>query len=85
MTVPPSVTIAPGAVSASFNVMINDATGLVYITATLGSASETVPLDIVGSALAGVTVAPTSVVGGGSTTGTVQLFAARSKAAYRSS
>ncbi len=69
VTVPPSVEIAAGGVSNTFNVGTLDVTGEVYITATLGSASQTIGLNLVASALAGVTANPGSVVGGNSATG----------------
>jgi len=81
-TVPPSVTVAAGATSATFTITssaVTASTG-VTITGTLGAVSRSALLTVnptpAAPTLSSVTVNPTSVVGGTSSTGTVTLTAA---------
>ncbi len=73
VTVPSSVVIGAGSASSTFDVTIGDATGESYITATLGTISQTVGVIAVSNALSGIQVAHTTVIGGVASTGTVQL------------
>ena len=80
-SVPASVTVPAGAISASFTVTtfpVDNTTA--QLTATLGSTTLFAALSITRAAasatLTSLTLSPTSVVGGSSSTGTVRLSAA---------
>lgn len=79
-TVPASLTIAAGATSGTFTVSTSSVTSMVTasITATYnGSISSTLTINPAASvSLSSVTVSPTSVTGGTSSTGTVTLSGA---------
>lgn len=81
-SVPSSVTVAAGNTSASFTVTTTSVTTTTtaVITATLGSSSQQASLTITppssGPSVSSVSLNPTSVVGGNSSTGTVTLSAA---------
>ena len=75
-TVPPSVDVAPGAMTASFSVT-GLSSGSVTITAsTNGSSRQSSALTVTAAAkLTSLTVSPSTVVGGSSVTATVTLSA----------
>ena len=74
-TVPPSVTIQAGQLSASFGVnsVAVSAPAQVSISASLGSQLKSTTLNLTPATLASVNLNPTSVIGGASSTGTVTL------------
>ncbi len=74
VTIPSQITIPTGTASKSFTISNSGviSTTQAPITATLGSASQTVLLTIVPAALASVQIGPSSVVGGATVTGTIQ-------------
>jgi trimeric autotransporter adhesin len=76
-TVPPSVTVAAGATSASFSVVtIPVATSTpVTLSASYGGATRTASLTVLPPAVSALSVSPTSVTGGTGATGTVTLTA----------
>jgi hypothetical protein len=73
--IPTSVTIPPGASSATFNITTHGVanTETVVITASAGTSSKPANLTILAPLLTGLTLAPSSVVGGAPSTGTVTL------------
>lgn len=79
-TVPATVTVAGGATSATFTVTTSAVdTTTVQLSATLGSVSQFAALTItraVAAALSAVSLNPSTVAGGNSSTGTVTLSAA---------
>lgn len=79
-TVPATVTVAGGATSATFTVTTSAVdTTTVQLSATLGSVSQFAALTItraVAAALSAVSLSPSTVAGGNSSTGTVTLSAA---------
>jgi hypothetical protein len=77
--VPASVTVPAGATSATFRVTTSpvDATTSVQLSATFGSTTRLAALEVTfGPALSTLTLSPTTVVGGPSSTGTVTLSSA---------
>jgi uncharacterized repeat protein (TIGR03803 family) len=74
-TVPSTVTVPAGSSTTIFMVKTSAVTSTVSatITAKLGSANKTATLTITPPALSSVTLNPTTVVGGSSSTGTVTL------------
>jgi hypothetical protein len=77
-SVPPAVTVAGGATSATFTVTTSAVdTTTVQLSATLGSVSQFAALTITpAAALSAVSLSPSTVAGGNSSTGTVTLSAA---------
>jgi len=73
--VPATVVVPSGALSAQFTVATIGVDSLVSatITATLGVTSKTAVLSITPATLAGFTIAPASVTGGATATGTISL------------
>ena len=76
--VPVSVTVAPNATTATFTVTTTPvgATTAVTLTAAFNGSSQNAGLSVVPPGVAGVSLNPTSVVGGISSTGTVTLSSA---------
>jgi hypothetical protein len=77
--VPASVTVPAGATSTTFRVTTSpvDATTSVQLSATFGSTTRLAALEVTfGPALSTLTLSPTTVVGGPSSTGTVTLSSA---------
>ena len=74
-TVPTSVAIAANATSSTFSVSTTPvaANTSVTISATYGTISRTATLTVTAATLSSVSLSPTSVLGGGSSTGTVNL------------
>ena len=74
-SVPGTVTVAGGATSAAFTVSTTgvDATTTATITASLAGLKQTATLTVDASTLSGVSLNPTTVLGGGPSTGTVNL------------
>ena len=75
-TLPTSVTVAAGATSATFTVSTKTYAGtyMATITAKQGGVTETAALTVTPAVLNGLTLNPSSVVGGNSSTGTVTLL-----------
>lgn len=76
-TVPTSVTVAAGATTATFTIThkVITASTATTITATFNSASKTASLTVSPFAVSSITLSPSSVVGGASSTATVTLNA----------
>ncbi len=74
-SVPSTVTVASGATKATFAVATSGVNGFttVAITAAIGSSSQTIYVGVVPAGVASVSLSPSSVVGGTSSTGTVTL------------
>ena len=74
-TAPASVSVAAGASSATFAIMTTavPSNTTATITGTLGAVQKSATLTIDAAAIIGLTVSPTSVIGGNSSTGTVTL------------
>src|SRR3989442_1257710 len=79
-TVPPSVTVAPGAASADFTVSTSLVTGSIAVTisALYGGASSSAVLTLTLASLSSLSLNPPSVTGGAASIGTVTLSAAAS-------
>ena len=77
-TVPASVTVAQGATTATFAVATTSVAAVTFatITASYNASTQTAALTINPPLVSSLTLAPTSVVGGASSTGTVTLSAA---------
>jgi len=77
-TVPPSVTVAPGAASADFTVSTSLVTGSIAVTisALYGGASSSAVLTVTLPSLSSLSLNPPSVTGGAASIGTVTLSAA---------
>jgi subtilase family protein len=81
-TVPPSVTVAPGATSAAFQIttMASASSAPVTISASSGSLTQTASLTVTprpppGPTLTSLSLNPTNVIGGSPSSGTVTLSA----------
>src|SRR2546426_996630 len=76
-TVPPSVTVAPGAASADFTVSTSLVTGSIAVTisALYGGASSSAVLTVTLPSLSSLSLNPPSVTGGAASIGTVTLRA----------
>ena len=74
-TVPNTVTVPAGSSSATFNIATTpvNASSTSTVTATLGTTNQTATLTVAPMALTGLSLNPTSVAGGNSSTGTVTL------------
>ena len=78
VTVPPTVTVSSGATTATFTVNTQSVGSVSssVITATIGSTSYTAILTINPPTLTGISLNPTSVLGGASSVGTVTISGA---------
>jgi subtilisin family serine protease len=74
-TVPPAVTIAAGATSANFSISTSGASAVqtVTISGSMGRVTRSATLTIVGVRLQGLSLSPTAVTSGNSSTATVSL------------
>lgn len=75
ITIPPTLAIAPGGKSASFPIKTSlvGADAIVQISATVNGATQSAPLTVTAPVLTGLTLSPTSVIGGQPVTGTVTI------------